>query len=273
MTNNIYRVLKALTLCTATTVALTAQQMPKTIKEAIKGQAQVTTQVLTGTVEYVEGNNLVVRMPDGEVRHFTPPASRRFIVDGRELRTQDLKPGTNLTATVITTTTPVTERTKTIGTGTVWWVAGNTVILTLPNGENRTYKVKDDYRFVVEGKKATVADLRKGMRISAEKIVEEPVTEIASDVVVTGNAPPPPTPKPVVAQAPTPAPTRETAARTSPAPTPAPTPTPAPEPTPVSEPAPAPATLPATASNVPLAGFLGLILCIAGFSLRRFSRK
>jgi hypothetical protein len=156
-----------------------------------------------------------------------------------------------------------------VGTGTVWWVSGNTVILTLPNNENRTYKVKSDYRFIVDGKKATVADLRKGMRISAEKIVEEPTTEIASDVAVTGQAPPPPPPKPVVAQSPAPPPKREVAAR----PEPAPAPPPAPEPVPAPEPAPAPAALPATASNVPLAGLLGLILSGVGFSLRRISQK
>jgi hypothetical protein len=102
----------------------------------------------------------------------------------------DLKPGTTLSATVTTTTTPINDRTTTVGMGTVWWVSGNTVIVTLPNGENRTYTVKDEYKFTVEGNKnATVTDLRKGMKISAVKIVEEPRTEIVSDTVVTGQAP------------------------------------------------------------------------------------
>jgi hypothetical protein len=52
------------------------------------------------------------------------------------------------------------------------------------------YKVTDDYKFNVGGQKATVYDLRKGMRISAEKIVEAPRTEMASNVVVVGQAPP-----------------------------------------------------------------------------------
>jgi hypothetical protein len=72
----------------------------------------------------------------------------------------------------------------------VWWVSGKTVIITLPNGENREYIVKDDYKFNIEGNaSATVSDLKKGMKISAEKIVEEPRTEITSDTVVTGQAP------------------------------------------------------------------------------------
>jgi hypothetical protein len=46
------------------------------------------------------------------------------------------------------------------------------------------------YRFIVEGKPAAVQALTKGMTISAEKIVEVPRTEIVSDTVVTGHAPP-----------------------------------------------------------------------------------
>ena len=100
-----------------------------------------------------------------------------------------MKPGTKLKATVTTTTTPVTDRTTTVGTGKVWFVSGNTVILTLPNNENRMYKVAESYRFIIDGQKASVHDLRKGMTVSAEKIVEAPRTEIAQDTIVTGHAP------------------------------------------------------------------------------------
>jgi hypothetical protein len=167
-----------------------AQQMPRTTTENIAGTPSVRTETISGTVAHVEGNNLVVRMSSGEIRYFQPSESRRFKIDGRELTLRELKPGTILTATVTTTTTPVTDRTTTIGTGTVWYVSGPNVIITLPNGENRMYKVTDDYKFNVGGQKATVYDLRKGMRISAEKIVEAPRTEMASNVVVVGQAPP-----------------------------------------------------------------------------------
>jgi len=166
------------------------QRMPETTKESIKGKASVTTEQLHGTVEYVEGRHLVVRMTDGKIREFDVPESRRFSIDGRNLTVHDLKKGTKLSATVTTTTTPISDRTTTVGTGTVWWVAGKTVIITLPNGENRTYTVTDSYKFNIDGNKtATVSDLKKGMKISAEKIVEEPRTEIASNTVVTGQGP------------------------------------------------------------------------------------
>jgi hypothetical protein len=195
MTARVNTILTMLTAIAAgSTMALVTgaaqQKLPETTKESIKSKASVTTEQLHGTVEYVEGNHLVVRMTNGGIREFSVPESRKFTIDGRDLTVHDLKPGTKLSATVTTTTTPITDRTTTVGTGTVWWVAGKTVVITLPNGENRTFTVKDDYKFNVEGNKsATVSDLKKGMRISAQKIVEEPRTEIASDTVVTGQAP------------------------------------------------------------------------------------
>jgi len=195
MTARVHKLVTTFTAVAASSVmALTTgfaqQKMPETTKESIKSPGSLTKERLQGTVEYVEGNYLVVRMADGNIREFNVPESRKFTIDGRDLTVHDLKRGTKLNATVTTITTPVTDRTTTVGTGTVWWVAGKTVIITLPNGENRMYTVKDDYRFNVEGNKnATVSDLKKGMKVSAERIVEEPRTEIASDTVVTGQAP------------------------------------------------------------------------------------
>lgn len=267
MNATIPRILKALCI-TSTVFAISAaagQQMPRTTTENVKGQGTVATQKLSGTVIYVEGNDLVVGMSTGEVRNFVVPESRRFLVDGKDLTVSELKPGTKLTATVTTTTTPVTERTTTIGTGKVWFVSGNTVILTLPNNENRMYKVNDNYRFTVGGEKASVHDLRKGMTIAAEKIVESPKTEIASDVAVIGHAPPAPQPKKMeVARAP---------ARVAREETPAPAPAAAPTPAPVSEPAaPIPAELPKTGSPIPLVGLLGSIFIVVSRGLRSLRR-
>jgi hypothetical protein len=256
-------------LCSVSTIlvflaATAAAQTSAT--EQIKGTATSTTALQHGTVTYVEGNTLVIKMSTGEVRTLTVPDSRTAMVDGKEITVHDLKVGTTLTATITTTTIPVTDRTVTNLTGTVWFVSGSTVILTLPDGKNKMYKSLPGFKFTVDGRQATVFDLRKGMRISAEKVVEQPTTEISSNTVVTGHAPPPK----VVAQAPAPAPVQ--AATPAPAPVPvaaAPAPEPAPEPTP----APLPAELPTTASPMPLVGLLGLLFTGAGLSLgslRRF---
>jgi hypothetical protein len=241
-----------------------AAQMPRTNTERVKGAMSTATQELTGTVIAVEGNTFVAKMSNGELRTFTPPPERRFIIDGQELTLSQLKVGTKLKGTVTTTSTSVTERTTTVGSGKVWFVSVPNVILTLPNGENRQYKVADDYKFVVDGKPATVFDLRKGMTVRAEKIVEVPKTEFATNVRITGTAPV--EAKREVAQAAAPAPAR------APAPRPAPVaePEPAPAPAPVEQDAPAPAQLPRTASPLPLIGLAGLLCGVASLCLRRY---
>jgi len=231
------------------------QNMPKTTSEQIKGASSVKTEQISGTVVAVEGNDLLVRMSSGGFRNFIVPESRTFTIDGQDVSVHDLKPGTRLTATITTTTTPVTERTTTIGSGKVWYVSGNTVIVTLPNNENRMYKVSEDYKFNVHGQPASVHDLRKGMVISAEKIVEEPRTEVASNTTVTGHAPPPP--KPVVAAASAPAKQEPAAA-----------PAPAPAPAEVAE-SKLPAKLPKTGSELPLVGILGVLFSGAALAIRK----
>ena len=217
----------ALTGCCALMITITlatgpAAAQPTSTKSTSTRGATTETKSMEGTVLAVDGNNLVVRMSTGEVRHIVASDSQRALIDGKEVAAKDLQVGTKLKATVTTTTTSLVDRTVTVGSGQVWYVAPPTVILTLPNGENRQYKVTDDYKFMVGGKPATVFDLRKGMRVSAQKITEEPRTVVTANTVVTGELPPP----------------VQTAA--SPAPSAAPVPKPAPEPVRTTEPAPAP---------------------------------
>ena len=120
---------------------------------------------------------------------FNVQPGREFVIDGQTQHIGDLKPGTMLTATVTTKNQSVTVRTTSALNGTVWWVQGNYVILTLENGENKEYTVPESFKFMVEGKPASVSELKTGMKVSATKIVEEPQTEISSKTVITGKAP------------------------------------------------------------------------------------
>ena len=159
-------------------------------KTRTTGAAAVTTEKMSGEVLEVNGNNLVVRMTNGELRTFSNvPDSRKVVMDGREVGVRDLRPGTTLTARVTKTMTPVAVRTTTVGTGRVWVTAGNTVVLTLATGVNKQYTVSPDFHFIVLGRPATVADLRPGMTVSAERIVEEPTVEIAVNATVVGRSP------------------------------------------------------------------------------------
>lgn len=154
------------------------------------GTAKETKSQMTGEVLWAEGNTLVVWMlPAGEVRTFNVAPGREFKIDGQVKMIGDLKPGTILNATITTKTQDVRVRTQSVVKGTVWYVKGNAVILTLENGENRQYDVPDSLKFTVDGKEVTVKDLKKGTKIVGSKMVEAPETVITTDVVVTGKAP------------------------------------------------------------------------------------
>ena len=247
-------------------LAVTPALAGQTTTQTTKGTPTVTTEQLRGEVVKVEGNNLVVKMSSGELRTFTNiPDSRRATIDGVEVGVRDLKPGTRLTATITKTTTPVTVRTTTVKTAKVWYVSAPHVILTHPDGQNKQYTVKDDFKFIVNNQPATVFDLRPGMNVSAERIVEEPTVEITSDSKVVGQAP---APAPAASTA-KPATSGATAGAKPAAPPPAAAPAAAPAPAPAAA---APAKLPKTGSPVPLMGLLGLLMIGGSLALRRVRR-
>ena len=166
-----------------------AQNPAKTTEPT--GTPKVTTSKMTGEVVLVDENNLLVKMqPTGQYRIFNVKPDRQFIIDGQPRTVKELTPGTVLTATVTTTAQPVTDRTTTVTNGTVWFVdkARNHLIVTLDNGENRSYDVPKGFKFTVDGKPATIDDLRTGMKLSATKMVSEPRTEISTETVVTGKS-------------------------------------------------------------------------------------
>jgi hypothetical protein len=176
----------------AAVVALAAglQAQATTTKTREPGVGTSATTSITGEVVFVERNWLLTKLlPNGGYRWFNVQPGRQFNIDGQTKLLADLKPGTVLTAVIVTTTQPVTVRTTSVLNGTVWHVSGNYVVLTQENGENREFNVPEPYRFMVEGKPASVHELRKGMKVSATKIVAEPQTEISEKVMVTGTAP------------------------------------------------------------------------------------
>ncbi|HEX7158570.1 MAG TPA: LPXTG cell wall anchor domain-containing protein [Edaphobacter sp.] len=243
-------------LCTFACAVLTAGVRAQDVSETTtqRGPATFDTDIRSGTVVYVSGNEMVVRGDkDGSLHHFVVPASQKFHVGGKEVTIHDLKPGTHLTEHVTTKTTPTTIKTVRTIEGRVWHVnAPSTVILTLPDGTNQQYNVPSGQKFMINGREQTVFQLRRGMNVSATVVTEEPVTEVSRTQRVTGVAPPPP-PMPenvtvLLVQAPTP-------------------PTPAPAETAAAEPA--PKALPKTGSEWPLMGLLGLVSLGAGMLTRR----
>ena len=227
--------------------AVAVAQPTSTSQTSTKGAATSRTQTLSGTVIQVDGNTVAVKMSSGEVRMFNPPPDRRFVVDGKELRADQLAVGTRLKATVTETSTPVTDRTVQSLEGKVWYVAAPTVILTLPNGQNRQYVVASDspVKFTDgEGKPITVFDLRKDMNVKAVKITEAQRYELASNVAVTGTGPASAAAPAAAPAAPAAAPAASASAGAAPA-----------------------KTLPKTATQLPLLGLTGIASLLTGLSL------
>ena len=206
-----------------------------------------------GEVVSVNGNDLVVKMADGSLRHIANVAeSARVTVDGQQLGIHDLKPGMKLQRTISVTTTPQTITTVQSVTGTVWHVnPPRSVILTMENGENQQFKIPQGQKFNVEGQMVDAWGLKKGMKVSATKIVEVPQTVVDRQAKVTGTMPPAPAApaadQPILIAESTPAPA------------------------PAAEPA--PTHLPKTGSAVPFIGLAGLLCMCSALAIRTLLRS
>ena len=240
-------VLAVAVLCLATALCMTAQVQTTTTTSADK--ASVVTKVEKGEIVYIDGNNVVIKMEDGSLRHFdNVPDSARITVDGKELGVHDLQVGMKVQRTIATSTTPKTITTVKSVTGKVWHVTPpSSVILTLEDGTNQQFKIPNNQKFNVDGQMVDAWGLKKGMKISATKVVEEPITVVEQQRKLTGTMPPPPPAPPadlpviVFVKV---APPVETVAET------------------------APAALPKTGSPLPLIGFLGLLSLASAFGVK-----
>ena len=120
----------------------------------------------------------------------------------------------------------------------------NPAQVTLEDGTNQQFKIPKNQKFNVDGQMVDAWGLKKGMKVSATKVVEEPVTVVEHQAQVTGSMPPPPPP---------PAPEQPILVA-------------------VAAPAPAPAAPPAelskTGSMLPLIGLLGGLLLLSALGLR-----
>jgi len=260
--------------------ALNTGAQVQTTTSIREGQSSQVVRVDRGEVIVVEGNDLMVRMEDGSLRHFENiPESAKATVDGKQLGIHDLKPGMKLQRTITTTTTPQIVTTVETVTGKVWYVAPPlSVILTLENGTNQSFKIPKDQKFNVNGEMVDAFGLKKGMVVTATKIVEVPASVVSQEKSVTGTIPAPP----VSSQPPAPAASQEKVSATTPAPAPPPNPpadaslliaegAPTAAPPEATEAPAAPVKTSPTGSYLPLAG-LAVLLLIIVLVIARFAR-
>jgi hypothetical protein len=159
-----------------------------TLSIGVWGQSVSRIDVRQGTVVYVAGNDLVVKMGDDSIKHFVVPADSKFTVDGKDISLQDLTPGTKLTQTLVTT---ADER----------WVTNVRNLdakvlevkpphLTIASGDTIRYlKVPEGTRFSVDGKEMVLSDLREGMRVKGTVVTAVPTIVVSSRMKVTGETP------------------------------------------------------------------------------------
>jgi hypothetical protein len=218
-------------------------------------QQTSTTETKTFEVISVEGNHLVVRLPEG-TREITVPEDFRFTVSGKQVSVHELKPGMTGTATITTRTTLKPVTVTEVKNGRVEKVVGSTIIV-------RTDK---DVRMFTQSDvdKLSVSQLKDGDNLTATIITEKPpqrLTEREVQATITG-APQQPAASSVTFSESRPA---------SPAPVdsrPRATATPAPAAhSPQAAPPPAPTRLPRTASPLPLVGLMGVSSLALGVGL------
>ncbi len=132
---------------------------------AALASAQTTTSTETKKFEIiaVEGNKLVVRLPEG-TREMTVANDFRFNIDGKMMSVQELKAGMAGTATITTKTTLVPVTVTQVKSGVVTQtLGGSTIIVRTDEGYKMFNQGDVDKRNVTimrDGKPAQISDFR-----------------------------------------------------------------------------------------------------------------
>jgi hypothetical protein len=223
-----------------------------------------TTEVKKFTVIAVDGNQLVVRLPEG-TREITVPDDFKFTVNGQSMSVHELKPGMAGTATITTTTTVKPVTVTEIKSGTVDKVMGSTVIVRTAEGF-RMFTEADmaarNVKIIKDGKPIVLSELHAGDRLSATIITEKP-PQIMTEKQVNATL--------AAANPGGGAAGGATAKSAAPAAKAAPSPSPAPAPAAASSSG--ARTLPKTASPLPLFGLLGVLSLAMAVTLRASRRR
>ncbi len=143
---------------------------------AALAQQSTTSETKTFEVIAVQGNQLVVSLPEG-TRELTVADDFRFTVNGQQLSVRELRPGMKGTATITTRTTVTPVTVTQVKNGTVAYAAGSTIIVRTDEGVRSFTQGEIDKRGVKimrEGKPAQVSDFRQGDRLSATIITSMP---------------------------------------------------------------------------------------------------
>lgn len=229
-----------------------AQQ--KTVEHKQTGPAKLTVDTRHTTVAYIEGDHLVVRLANGSLEAIRIPPGERFNIEGQKLTLHELKPGMTLTDEIFTTEKPMMVKTVEITEGKVFHASPRRLVIHTKEGEVVDYRVPEWATIIIDGQERSLHELKRGQTITATITTEEPMTVIEHEKRSHGHA--------VV--------TESKAMTEVPLPvTHANLPTELQPMTPTTE---VQENLPATASNVPLIGLMGIFALAIAVALRAFQK-
>jgi hypothetical protein len=226
---------------------------------------ETTTATETKTFEVIaaDGNQLIVRLPEG-TRELIVPDDFRFMVNGQPLSVRQLKAGMKGTATVTTRTTVTPVTVTEVKSGKVVQRTGSTIVVQTGNEVKRFAQSDLDKRgmkIMRDGKPAQVSDFREGDLLTATIITTKPpqvLTEREVQATLAAAKPAAAAPRPAAA------PSVPAAAA------------PVPAPQPDAPPTVAARTLPKTASSWPMLGLASILSLAIGMGLsarRRWSAR
>src|SRR5580765_1888744 len=157
-------------------VALAALVVCATAAVPRAQQTSTTTETKSFEIIAVDGNTLIVKLPEG-TRELTVADDFRFMVNGQPLSVRELKAGMKGRATITTRTTVTPVTVTEVKNGTVMQRSGSSIIVRTDDGIKMFSQGDVDKRgvkMVKNGEPAQLSDFREGDRLSATIITSMP---------------------------------------------------------------------------------------------------
>jgi len=228
-------------------------------------QTSSTSETKSFEVLAVDGNTLVVRLPEG-TRELMVADDFRFIVNGQPMSVRELKPGMKGTATITTKTTVTPVTVTEVKNGTVVVRSNANIIVRTPEGVRSFTQGEVDKRGVKiyrNGKPVQVSELREGDQLSATFITSGP-PRVMTEQEVRASVP---TAAATAGAAPAASAGRASSAAAPPSSTAKPQSSTATTQSAAAAPSQSARTLPKTASSWPWVALAGVLLLVVGLSL------